>query len=151
MHAIHHRQHNPCRGDSSYIHPLEVAIGLGLYVATIYVLSWFMGNFHVVTVIFTFIAAWNEFVIAFTLTSTPDVQPLTVGLIISLAGGLGSLPGTGIAAGLIGLAEDGQRESPRPPGSTRRRRLAAGGTPDCASGELLRRRMRTARWRIVPA
>ncbi len=33
------------------------------------------------------------------------VAPLTVGLIISLAGGLGSIPGTVIAAGLIGLAE----------------------------------------------
>src|SRR5579871_6088277 len=31
IHAVHHRQHNPCRSDSSYIHPLEVAIGLGLY------------------------------------------------------------------------------------------------------------------------
>jgi sterol desaturase/sphingolipid hydroxylase (fatty acid hydroxylase superfamily) len=55
MHAIHHRQHNPCKGDSSYIHPLEVAIGLGLYVATIFTLSWFMGNFHVATIVITFI------------------------------------------------------------------------------------------------
>ena len=31
-------------------------------------------------VIFTFIAAWNEFVIALTLINTPDVQPLTVGV-----------------------------------------------------------------------
>ncbi|MFY9305206.1 MAG: carbohydrate ABC transporter permease [Rhodoluna sp.] len=31
-------------------------------------------------IIFTFIAAWNEFVVALTLTSTPDVRPLTVGL-----------------------------------------------------------------------
>ena len=30
--------------------------------------------------IFTFIAAWNEFVIALTLTSTPEHEPLTVGL-----------------------------------------------------------------------
>jgi len=30
--------------------------------------------------IFSFIAAWNEFVIALTLTSTPDREPLTVGL-----------------------------------------------------------------------
>lgn len=30
----------------------------------------------VTAVIFTFIAAWNEFVIALTLTGTPDVQPL---------------------------------------------------------------------------
>jgi sterol desaturase/sphingolipid hydroxylase (fatty acid hydroxylase superfamily) len=56
MHAIHHRQLNPCRGDSSYIHPLEVAIGLGLFVASIFVLSRFMGNFHVATVIVAWIA-----------------------------------------------------------------------------------------------
>jgi sterol desaturase/sphingolipid hydroxylase (fatty acid hydroxylase superfamily) len=56
MHAVHHRQHNPCRWDSSYIHPLEVAIGLGLYVATIFALSFVMGNFHVVTIMVTFVA-----------------------------------------------------------------------------------------------
>jgi len=56
MHAIHHRQHNPCRWDSSYIHPLEVAIGLGLYVAVIFVLAQFMGTFHVATVIITWTA-----------------------------------------------------------------------------------------------
>ncbi|MFM5931307.1 MAG: sterol desaturase family protein [Novosphingobium sp.] len=56
MHAIHHRQHNPCRMDSSYIHPLEVAIGLGLYVATIAGLSLVMGRFDVITVIVTFVA-----------------------------------------------------------------------------------------------
>ncbi|MBW8783045.1 MAG: sterol desaturase family protein, partial [Novosphingobium sp.] len=37
VHAVHHRQHNPCRADSSFIHPLEVALGLGLYVASIFV------------------------------------------------------------------------------------------------------------------
>jgi sterol desaturase/sphingolipid hydroxylase (fatty acid hydroxylase superfamily) len=56
MHAIHHRQHNPCRWDSSYIHPLEVAIGLGLYVASTAVLSLAMGKFHVATVIVTWFA-----------------------------------------------------------------------------------------------
>ena len=56
MHAIHHRQHNPCRWDSSYIHPLEVAVGISLYVASIFVLSLVLGNFHVVTVILTFVA-----------------------------------------------------------------------------------------------
>ncbi len=34
----------------------------------------------ITAVIFTFIAAWNEFVIALTLTSSPDIQPLTVGV-----------------------------------------------------------------------
>jgi sterol desaturase/sphingolipid hydroxylase (fatty acid hydroxylase superfamily) len=56
MHAVHHRQLNPCRMDSSYIHPLEIAIGLGLYVATIFVLSRFLGSFHVVTVVLTWLA-----------------------------------------------------------------------------------------------
>lgn len=56
MHAIHHRQHNPCRKDSSYIHPLEVAIGLGLYVGTIALLSAVIGRFHVATIVITWIA-----------------------------------------------------------------------------------------------
>jgi sterol desaturase/sphingolipid hydroxylase (fatty acid hydroxylase superfamily) len=55
VHAVHHRQHNPCRADSSFIHPLEVALGLGLYAASIFVLSLFMGNFHVVTIVITWI------------------------------------------------------------------------------------------------
>jgi sterol desaturase/sphingolipid hydroxylase (fatty acid hydroxylase superfamily) len=56
MHAVHHQQKNPCRSDSGYLHPLETAIGLGLYVATIFVLSRFMGEFHVATIIVTFVA-----------------------------------------------------------------------------------------------
>ncbi|MCW1429674.1 sterol desaturase family protein [Novosphingobium sp. JCM 18896] len=57
VHAVHHRQHNPCRQDSSYIHPLEVAMGLGLFVASIFVLSLLMGPFHVVT----FVVTWTAF------------------------------------------------------------------------------------------
>jgi sterol desaturase/sphingolipid hydroxylase (fatty acid hydroxylase superfamily) len=56
VHAVHHQQHNPCRLDSSYIHPLEVAMGLGLYAASIFVLSRFMGSFHVVTIVITWVA-----------------------------------------------------------------------------------------------
>jgi sterol desaturase/sphingolipid hydroxylase (fatty acid hydroxylase superfamily) len=56
MHAVHHRQHNPCRMDSSYIHPLEVALGLGLFVATLFALSFMLGDFSVVTVVVTWIA-----------------------------------------------------------------------------------------------
>jgi branched-chain amino acid transport system permease protein len=41
----------------------------------------------------------------FFVSPTSGVQPLTVGLIISLAGGLGSIPGTVIAAAIVGLAE----------------------------------------------
>ncbi len=55
VHAVHHRQHNPCRMDSSYINPVEVAIGLGLYAGSIFVLTRFMGNFHVVTIVLTWI------------------------------------------------------------------------------------------------
>lgn len=56
VHAVHHRQHNPCRMDSSYIHPIEVAGGLGLYVGTILGLSFVLGEFHAVTIIITWIA-----------------------------------------------------------------------------------------------
>jgi sterol desaturase/sphingolipid hydroxylase (fatty acid hydroxylase superfamily) len=56
VHAVHHRQHNPCRGDSSFIHPLEVAMGLGLYAASIFVLSRLMGPFHVATIVVTWVA-----------------------------------------------------------------------------------------------
>ena len=41
----------------------------------------------------------------FFVSPTSGTQPLVTGLIISLAGGLGSIPGTVAAAGLIGLAE----------------------------------------------
>jgi sterol desaturase/sphingolipid hydroxylase (fatty acid hydroxylase superfamily) len=56
VHAVHHQQLNPCRMDSSYIHPLEVVLGLALYAGSIFVLSRFMGNFHVVTIIITWVA-----------------------------------------------------------------------------------------------
>ena len=56
VHAVHHQQKNPCRGDSSYIHPLEVAIGLALYAGSILVLSLLMGEFHVATIVITWVA-----------------------------------------------------------------------------------------------
>lgn len=55
IHAVHHQQKNPCRMDSSYIHPLEVAIGLGLYIGSVILLSLVMGKFHIVTLILTWI------------------------------------------------------------------------------------------------
>lgn len=56
VHAVHHRQHNPCRADSSYIHPLEVAMGLGLYTACIAALAALMGQFTVPTIVVTWVA-----------------------------------------------------------------------------------------------
>ena len=38
------------------IHPLEVAIGLGLFVSSLFVLSRFMGEFHLVTVVISWVA-----------------------------------------------------------------------------------------------
>jgi sterol desaturase/sphingolipid hydroxylase (fatty acid hydroxylase superfamily) len=56
MHAVHHRQLNPCRMDSGYLNPLESAIGLGLYIFTILLLSFVFGRFHVGTIVVTWIA-----------------------------------------------------------------------------------------------
>lgn len=35
VHAVHHRQHNTCRADSNYIHPIETALGLGLFTSVL--------------------------------------------------------------------------------------------------------------------
>lgn len=56
VHAVHHRQHNPCRMDSGFLNPIETAIGLGLYVGTIVLLSLVMGRFHIATIIATWVA-----------------------------------------------------------------------------------------------
>jgi sterol desaturase/sphingolipid hydroxylase (fatty acid hydroxylase superfamily) len=56
VHAVHHQQRDPCRGDSGYIHQIEAAMGLGLYALTILLLSRLMGEFHVVTIVVTWIA-----------------------------------------------------------------------------------------------
>ncbi len=56
VHAVHHQQKNPCRQDSNYLHPIETCLGLGLYGASIGVLGALMGDFHLVTIIVTWIA-----------------------------------------------------------------------------------------------
>ncbi|MFT5485051.1 MAG: sterol desaturase/sphingolipid hydroxylase (fatty acid hydroxylase superfamily), partial [Halieaceae bacterium] len=56
VHAVHHQMKNPCRMDSAYLHPLETCLGIALYAATIWVLAMMMGEFHVATVVVTFVA-----------------------------------------------------------------------------------------------
>lgn len=56
VHAVHHQNKNPCRMDSNHLHPAETFIGVGLYSATIGLLGWLMGDFHVVTIVITVIA-----------------------------------------------------------------------------------------------
>ena len=56
VHATHHRQLNPCRMDSAYLNPIETAIGLGLYVLTILLLSFVFGRFHVGMIVVTWVA-----------------------------------------------------------------------------------------------
>ena len=56
VHSVHHRQHNPCRQDSSYLHPIETLIGTLLFAASIAVLGAWMGSFHVITLVIVTIA-----------------------------------------------------------------------------------------------
>ncbi len=56
VHAVHHQQKNPCRADASYLHPLEAMAGLALYGGSIAVLAALMGQFHVATIIITWVA-----------------------------------------------------------------------------------------------
>lgn len=55
IHAVHHQQVNPCRNDATYIHPIEAALGLYLFVVCIVAISVFMGKFHLASVI----VAWT--------------------------------------------------------------------------------------------
>lgn len=56
VHAVHHQQKDPCRGDSAYLHPLETSMGIALYGASIGALGAMLGDFHLVTIIVTWIA-----------------------------------------------------------------------------------------------
>ncbi len=56
MHAVHHQQKNPCRKDSSYIHPLEVILGIGLFVASYAVTGLVLGDFHWITLLTSMLA-----------------------------------------------------------------------------------------------
>lgn len=56
IHAIHHQNKNPCRMDSSYLHPLESIIGLALFIGSIAVLAVFMGKFSVITLLIAHVA-----------------------------------------------------------------------------------------------
>jgi sterol desaturase/sphingolipid hydroxylase (fatty acid hydroxylase superfamily) len=56
VHATHHRQLNPCRMDSGYLNPIETAIGLGLYVFTIALLTFVFGRYHIGTIVITWVA-----------------------------------------------------------------------------------------------
>lgn len=51
IHAIHHQNKNPCRQDSSYLHPLESIIGLALFMGTIALLALILGKFSVLTLL----------------------------------------------------------------------------------------------------
>jgi sterol desaturase/sphingolipid hydroxylase (fatty acid hydroxylase superfamily) len=56
VHAVHHQMKNPCRLDSNYLNPIETCLGIALYASTIGILAMFMGAFHVVTIVVTFVA-----------------------------------------------------------------------------------------------
>jgi len=51
MHAVHHRQKNPCQKDAAYIHPLESIIGLGLLAVSVASVGLVLGDFHITTML----------------------------------------------------------------------------------------------------
>jgi len=55
VHAVHHQARNPTYLDAHYVHPKETFVGLGGYMATIVLLSTFMGPFHLATIVITFL------------------------------------------------------------------------------------------------
>ncbi|MEM9256902.1 MAG: sterol desaturase family protein [Pseudomonadota bacterium] len=55
VHAVHHQARNPTYLDAHYVHPLETFVGLGGFMATVVILSLFMGPFQVTTIVITFV------------------------------------------------------------------------------------------------
>ncbi len=55
VHALHHQARNPTYLDAHYVHPVETFVGLGLYMACIAVLAPWLGPYHALTVILTFV------------------------------------------------------------------------------------------------
>lgn len=55
IHAVHHQVRNPCSLDSSYVHPAETSLVLGLLGFTIASLAPWFGPFHVITLILTYL------------------------------------------------------------------------------------------------
>jgi len=56
IHAVHHQARTPTHIDAYYVHPLEVLVGLALFLAVMTLLGLFMGPFHVVTIAVTYVA-----------------------------------------------------------------------------------------------
>jgi sterol desaturase/sphingolipid hydroxylase (fatty acid hydroxylase superfamily) len=62
IHAVHHRQHVPCTKDSTYLHPIELVLGLGLFLIVVLIMAQIMGPFSVasLTVAFMIYGAVNN-------------------------------------------------------------------------------------------
>jgi sterol desaturase/sphingolipid hydroxylase (fatty acid hydroxylase superfamily) len=55
IHAVHHQARSPTYLDAHYVHPFETFVGLSLYMGSIVVLTAVMGQFHIATIIVTFL------------------------------------------------------------------------------------------------
>lgn len=55
VHAVHHQARNPTYLDAHYVHPFETFVGLALYMGSIIVLAALMGQFHIGTIILTYL------------------------------------------------------------------------------------------------
>lgn len=55
VHAVHHQARDPSHIDGFYVHPVETFVGLGLFCATVAVLGAFLGPFHVLTLVLTYV------------------------------------------------------------------------------------------------
>lgn len=51
LHAIHHQARNPTYIDAHYVHPIETALGLALFFASVAVMAALIGPFHPLTVV----------------------------------------------------------------------------------------------------
>lgn len=55
VHAVHHQARKPTYLDAHYVHPKETFVGLGMFILFIGILAVPMGQFHVATIVITYV------------------------------------------------------------------------------------------------
>lgn len=83
IHAVHHQARNPTYLDAHYVHPLETFVGLGMFLASIVVLSALMGPFQIATIVVTYLIFTNINIINHVFLDLPYSPYKTVNWIVA--------------------------------------------------------------------
>jgi sterol desaturase/sphingolipid hydroxylase (fatty acid hydroxylase superfamily) len=83
IHGIHHQARDPSWIDAHYVHPIEIAIGLWLFLGTIMAYAIVTGPIHIAVIVVTFIAFLQINVINHTYFKLPYFPYKTINWIVA--------------------------------------------------------------------